>query len=261
MENDILKMRRRQYLLFIAVIGVFVFLSARLTDFSFVKALLSIPRSVKWLAVNFIPDLKALAKLPDILKKLFETVFVSIIATILASFFSFFFAIMGARTTRLNRVFSVISRAVALFNRNIPVAAWAMIFLFSFGQSMFTGFLALFFVSFGFLTRVFIEAVDEASGCSVEALRASGATYLQTIFQAVLPASIPQIVSWILFMIETNIRSATLVGILTGTGIGFMFNLYYRSMNYKTAGLIVVCVVAVVLLIETISNYIRKVIL
>jgi phosphonate transport system permease protein len=57
---------------------------------------------------------------------------------------------------------------------------------------------------------------------------------------------------------EMNIRNATLVGILTGTGIGFTFNLYYKSMNYDDASLVVLTIVVAILLIEFISNTVRK---
>lgn len=68
-------------------------------------------------------------------------------------------------------------------------------------------------------------------------------------------------ISWILFTVETNIRNATLIGILTGTGIGFLFSLYYKSLNYSSASLVVLVIVVTILLIETISNYVRRVIL
>jgi phosphonate transport system permease protein len=140
-----------------------------------------------------------------------------------------------------------------------------MILLLSFGQSSMTGFLALFFATLGFLTRAFMETIDETGKEAVEALEASGANWWQIVFQAVLPASLPQMISWVLFMIETNIRSSTLVGILTGTGIGFIFELYYKAFhmeyNYNAASLVVVCIVITVFIIEFISNYIRRVIL
>jgi phosphonate transport system permease protein len=71
----------------------------------------------------------------------------------------------------------------------------------------------------------------------------------------------PQFVSWTLFMIETNIRSATLVGILTGTGIGNLFDIYYKSLNYHAASLVIVVIVLAVLIIESVSNAIRRVVL
>ena len=46
-----------------------------------------------------------------------------------------------------------------------------------------------------------------------------------------------------LYMVETNIRDATLVGILTGTGIGFVFNLFYKSFRYDVAGLVILLIV------------------
>ena len=232
-----------------------------LTDFSIIAALETIPRVVLWMVTNLFPDAEAVGRLPRILDKLKDTIFMSIMATVSSSLFALVFALLGSRTTRPNQLFSVLSRAVASVNRNIPVAAWAMIFLISFGQSAFTGYLALFFATFGFLTRAFMETIDEASSKPVQALRAAGADELQVIAQAVIPASLPQMLSWVLYMIETNIRSATLVGLLTGSGIGFMFSIYYKSLQYHSAALVVLSIVVVVLFIEMVSNILRRIIL
>lgn len=232
-----------------------------ITEFSLIKGLASIPKAIEWGLANFFPDAKSLDRLPNILNKLFETILVSIGATTVAAIFALTFAIMGSATTRVNSVLSGVARGFATLFRNIDIAVWSMILLFTFGQSALTGFFALFFVSFGFLTRAFIEVIDEASSSSVEALQATGAPYLTTIFQSVIPASIPMLLSWTLFVAETNIRSATLIGILTGTGIGFAFDLYYKSMNYNAASLVVIVIVLTILLIEYISNYVRRVIL
>ena len=121
-----------------------------------------------------------------------------------------------------------------------------------------TGFLALFVGTVGFLTRAFIESIDEASQSAVEALTA---TYFQIVYKAVIPQCLPQMISWILFMIETNIRNATLVGILTGTGIGYTFDIYYKTLNYNAVALVTLCIVIAVLIVDFISNYIRRVIL
>ena len=62
-------------------------------------------------------------------------------------------------------------------------------------------------------------------------------------------------------MIETNIRSSTLIGMLTATGIGYLFDLYYKRMDYGSASLVVIAIVILVIAIEIISNRIRKVIM
>lgn len=160
-------------------------------------------------------------------------------------------------------VFQIVSTLILLQERCHGFLGQRMqgILMFSFGQNILTGFLALFFTTFGMLTRAFIETIDEVSGSCVEALSATGASYLQCVFQAIIPSSLPGIVSWVLYMIETNIRSSTLIGMLTATGIGYLFDMYYKSIQFPSAGLIVLFMVIMVIIIETISNKIRKVIL
>ena len=109
--------------------------------------------------------------------------------------------------------------------------------------------------------RDVVETIDEVSASCVEALTATGSNFMQTVFQGIIPSSMAQILSWILYMIETNIRDATLVGILTGTGIGFLFDLYFKRLDYASASLVILAVVILVIAIEMISNKIRKVIL
>lgn len=261
MQADFFAKKRRNSIGFFAILAAITVGTIIITEYDIVKGFESLPRAVTWALGNFYPTQESLVKLPDILSSLIETLLVSIAATSIGAVFALFFAIMGSNTTRVNAFFGSISRVIATLFRNIDVAAWALILLFSFGQSSLTGYFALFFGSFGFLTRAFVETIDEVSGGSVEALRATGANYASIIFQSVIPSSVPQMLSWVLFMIETNIRSATLIGLLTGSGIGFTFNLYYKSLNYDIASLVVVTIIVSILLIESISNYVRRVIL
>ncbi len=247
-------------LLFLAFLALTLFV-ASLTKFDLSRGLGSFYKAFNWTISSFYPDAGAMTRLPAILNKLRETVFMAISSTTVASLFALVFALIGSKVTMINQFLSVISRGIASFSRNIPVVAWAMILLFSFGQSSLTGFFALFIATFGFLTRAFIETIDEVGTEPVEALKATGANYLHVVFQAVLPMSMSQIISWILYMIETNIRSATLLGILTATGIGFSFDLYYKSFNYNAASLVVIVIVVTVFFIEFISNYVRRLIL
>jgi len=232
-----------------------------LTGFEIERAFSAIPRVVRWMTTYLIPNERALSRLPRIVSTLLDTVVMAIAASVVSALAAIPFALAGSRTTAVNGLLATAARAIASVNRNIPVAVWALIFLLSFGQSSFTGFLALFFASFGFLTRVFMETIDEVSGSSVEALRATGAGYLAIVTQAVIPSALPQMVSWELFMIEVNIRSATLVGLLTGSGIGFLFEVYYKSLQYPSAALVVITLVIVVLVIEGLSNVVRRAIL
>jgi phosphonate transport system permease protein len=244
-----------------ALIAALTLGSSVVTAFDWPASLRSFPKAAGWMAANFMPDGRALRNAPKIGAKLAETLLVSVMSTVLAAAFAFFMAILGSKTTRLHPLVSGLVRLIASLCRNIPVVAWAMIFLLSYGQNVLTGLLSLFIGTFGFLTRAFMETVDETAESSVEALKASGAPWLATVTQAVVPSVMPQVASWILYMVETNIRDATLVGILTGTGIGFLFDLYYKSLNFPSAAFVVLCIIVVVLLIETLSNALRRLIL
>jgi phosphonate transport system permease protein len=261
MPADVFAKKRKNSLLVCLIIGAATIVSIIITEYNVAKGFSSLPKAVQWALSNFYPTKDSLTKLPDILEKLQETLLISIAASTVAAILAFVFAVLGSNTTRVNRFFGSISRGIAVLFRNIDVSVWAMVLLFSFGQSSLTGYFALFFGSFGFLTRAFIETIDEMSSSSVEALQATGANYLTVISQSVIPSSVPQMISWVLFMIETNIRNATLIGLLTGSGIGFTFNLYYKSLNYDIASLVVITIIISILCIETISNYVRRVIL
>ncbi|MCA1011966.1 PhnE/PtxC family ABC transporter permease [Halobacillus halophilus] len=261
MQFDIFKKKRLSSLLMLAILAAFTYGAMIITQYDVIKGFSSIPKSIHWGLSSFYPTAASLDNLPSILIQLGRTVLTSVAATTVAAVFALFFSLFGSKVTKVNNFLSVLSRGTATVFRNIDVAAWALILLFSFGQSALTGYFALFFVSFGFLTRAFIETLDEVGGHSIEALRATGASYPSIIIQAILPSSTPQMMSWILFMVEMNIRSATLVGILTGTGIGFVFDLYYKSLDYNTASLVVITIVIVILILEYLSNYVRRVVL
>jgi phosphonate transport system permease protein len=249
-----------QTTIFLAIIIILAYLSSAITEFNFIDGIVTIPNALGWIFSNLMITAESLERLPTILETLLETLFMSIAATTIAAVVSLFLGVFGSNTTKVNGVISIVARFIASVSRNIPVVAWALVLLISFGQNSVTGFLALFAGTVGFLTRAFIESIDEASKSSVEALTATGATYFQVVYKAVLPQCLPQIISWILFMIETNIRNATLIGILTGTGIGYTFDLYYKTLNYNAVALVTLCIVVTVIIIELFSNYIRKVI-
>jgi ABC-type phosphate/phosphonate transport system, permease component len=261
MQADIFVKRRNGNIIFFLGLALITIGSISITQYDVVKGFTSIVEAITWGVSNFYPDAKAMLKLPAMLVKLRETILMSIAATTVASIFALLLSLAGSRTTRLNGIFSVISRGIASLFRNIPLVAWAMVLMLAFSQSALTGYLALFCGSLGFLTRAFIETIDEVSKNAVEALSATGAGYIPIIFQAVLPSSMPQIISWLLYMIDTNIRDATLVGMLTGTGIGFYFELYYKSLNYHAASLVVILIVITIIAIEMVSNSVRRVIL
>ena len=249
-NNDIFKKRKNSKIFFVLIVFILYFFSSIISGFKNTAAFLSIPSGIIWLSQKFIPTSESLQYLPIIFKTAIETILLAVSAL--------FLALIGSEATGINLFTKVLVKIIASFFRNIPLVAWSLVLLFSFKQSQFTGFLALFLVTLGYLTRTFIETIDEASENIIEALKTTGASYFQIIFQGVIPSVLPQLISWLLFFIENGIREATLIGLLTGTGIGFIFNLYYRSFRYDAAGMVILFVIIIIISIELLSNKIRK---
>ena len=241
-----------------AVIVIFAVLSAW-CGFDLAYAIVSIPTAIGWMLTNFMPTPYAMEFLPFILEQTFSTILDSVAATVFSAVIGIVLAVVGSSTTGVdNAPVRAIIRAIASVFRNIPMIAWALLLLLSFKQNEFTGFLALFLTTVGQLTRFFLDTLDEIPTGPIEALEACGASWWQIVLQAGIPLAEAELMSWMLYMVETNIRSATLIGILTGTGIGFVFNLYYTSFRYDCAGLVVIVTIVVVLVIEAISNKARR---
>lgn len=259
-QNVFLKRKLTYTIVLAVVLGIYI-VSSLVTEFHLTEGATSFPKAFVWIAENLVPDEMAMKRFPKILDKLIETALLSVSVTVIAAIFAFFFSLFGSKATGFHGIVNRIVRIVAAFFRNVPDVVWAMLLMFSFGQNILTGFFALFFTTFGLLTRAFIETIDEVSASCIEALHASGANFIQTVFQGIIPSTITGIVTWVLYMIETNIRSSTLIGILTATGIGYLFDMYYKRLDFSSASLVVVLIIAMVIVIETISNQIRKVIL
>lgn len=258
MQIAVVQKRQRNILASLLVISALSYLAMQLTDFNMFDALSAFPNALIWMLTQFYPNAESLSNLPSILVNLQETVLLAIATTTTAAVLALAFALTD---TRQNVKLEWFMKFIASIFRNIPDIVWAIVLLLTFGQNIVAGFFALFFATFGFLIRAFSEAIAESGRSSIEALEASGASYCQVVFQAIIPSCITQIITWVLYMVETNIRSSTLVGILTGTGIGNLFNLYYKSFDYHSASLVVIMLIAVILTLEFVSNYVRRAIL
>jgi len=257
---SILGKRKISIGLVILVLLILIDIANKISGFGIIDGLISIPVSFGWMGTHLVPTAKSLSNLPDILGVLWQTILMAISATVLAAICALFFSLTGARTTSSNIVLARSVRIVAAFFRNIPDVVWTIILLFSFGQNMMTGIITLFFTTFGMLTRYFIEVIDEVCKDSTEALSASGANFIQIFAQGIYPSIIPEVIIWTLFMVETNIRDATLIGILTATGIGYIFNLFYTRMDFASCGMVIVSLAAVIITLELVSGRIKRMI-
>ncbi|MBS7539318.1 phosphonate ABC transporter, permease protein PhnE [Ancylobacter lacus] len=142
--------------------------------------------------------------------------------------------------------------------RAINELVFALIFIAAVGLGPFAGVLALFVHTTGVIAKLFSEAVEATDPAPVEGIRGTGGTWLQEVVYGVLPQVLPLWISYALYRFESNVRSATVLGIVGGGGIGMTFNETIRGFNYSQASAILIIVVLTVSVLDVVSQNIRK---
>jgi phosphonate transport system permease protein len=135
---------------------------------------------------------------------------------------------------------------------------FAFIFMVAVGLGPFAGTLALFFHTTGVLGKLFSEAVESIDPRPVEGIRAAGASRLAEIVWGVLPQVYPLWVSYALYRFESNVRSATVVGIVGAGGIGFLLNEHFRTYEYDTCSTIMLLIILTVVALDLLSARLRR---
>lgn len=142
--------------------------------------------------------------------------------------------------------------------RSINELVFAMIFVSAAGLGPFTGVLALFVHTTGILGKLFSEAVEAIDPRPVEGIRATGAGLLEEILYGVIPQVIPLWVSYSLYRFESNVRSATVVGIVGAGGIGVVLWEVMRAFNYAQSSGVIIVIIITVSLIDMLSATVRR---
>lgn len=145
--------------------------------------------------------------------------------------------------------------------RAINEMVFAMLFIVAVGLGPFAGVLALWVHTTGILAKLFSEAVESIDPRPVEGIRATGANLLEEIVYGVIPQVIPLWVSYALYRFESNVRSASVVGMVGAGGIGVILYEVIRSFEYAQTAAVMLIIVLVVSGIDLISARIRKVLI
>jgi phosphonate transport system permease protein len=134
----------------------------------------------------------------------------------------------------------------------------ALFFIAALGLGPFCGVMALFIHTMGTLAKLFSEAVEAIDPRPVVGIRATGAAVTEEINYGVIPQVMPLWISYSLYRFESNVRSATVVGMVGGGGIGYTILDKIRSFDYGATAAILIIIVITVSILDLISARIRK---
>jgi phosphonate transport system permease protein len=210
-------------------------------------------------AKSLLPTSSAqLAAIPwgTLLVSLIETVQMSLIGTTVGVVIAFPLAALAARNVGPRLLQGGVRQLLNLI-RTIPSLIWALIFVAAVGFGPLAGVLALTFYSLGYLTKFFYESFEAADTGPQGALAELGATGLQRFIHAVWPAALPAALSSCLFVLEYNVRAASVLGIVDAGGIGWHIKHFLDYRNFPAAIACLAMVLAVVIVLDAVSTRVR----
>jgi phosphonate transport system permease protein len=185
------------------------------------------------------------------------TIQIAVWGTVLAVVFSIPLGILSAENLVPWWIYQPVRRVMDAA-RAINEMVFAMMFVVAVGLGPFAGVLALFVHTTGVLAKLFSEAVEAIDPRPVEGIRATGATRLHEVIFGVIPQVLPLWISYSLYRFESNVRSATVLGIVGAGGIGQPLYEMIRGFYYAETAAIMIIIIVSVSLLDIVSQRLRK---
>jgi phosphonate transport system permease protein len=189
---------------------------------------------------------------------MFETIEIAFLGTFIAIILSIPVGLFSARNLAPNYLVFLIARIITIFFRAIPEFIIAMILVIAVGFGAIPGVLALGLHTMGFLAKFYAEDIEHVKKGPIEALKASGASKRQIISFAVIPQIIPSFVANNLYILDRNIRMATMLGIVGAGGIGYELLSSFRMFEYQKVSAIIIIIFITIFIIDHLSSLIRS---
>lgn len=190
--------------------------------------------------------------------KMLQSIEMAIWASLFAMIVSLALMPLAARNFTPHPIVRTAARSLVSLLRTIPelVSALFLVLLFGFGPV--AGILALTLHSIGFLGKFYADDVETADIRPQEALTALGASRLTVLRLAVLPNVVPSFVALTLYVVDRNIRMATVIGIVGAGGIGQELKGRFDMLQYGHVGTILLVIFATVLALDAFASQVRR---
>lgn len=211
----------------------------------------------KFVALMLPPDPGSFARAMIFVKALFETIAIAFLGTILAAILAFPLGFLAAKNVVANRVVHFLARRSMDTVRGVDALIWALIWVNVVGLGPFAGMLAIMTSDLGAFGKLYSEAIESADKKAVEGVTSAGGSKLHEIRFGLIPQVLPVIASQVLYYIESNTRSSTIIGIVGAGGIGLHLAETIRTLEWQQASFVILLVLVAVSVIDLLSNRLR----
>lgn len=209
-----------------------------------------------WITMMMIPPDPG-SSLPAYLQAMGETLSIAVLGTTLAALLALPVSLLAARNVIPSVWLRFPVRRSLDTIRGIDTLIWALVWINVVGLGPFAGVLAIAISDFGAFGKLFSEAIEGADRKQVEGIRASGGSPLHEIRFGLMPQVLPVIAGQVLYFIESNTRSATIIGIVGAGGIGLQLAEQIRVLEWQKVSFLILMILVAVAAIDWISGRLR----
>jgi phosphonate transport system permease protein len=248
---------RSAWLRWALVVGAVVYLALvfQTTPVNWTRVWEGLPRGAAFLKAFFPPDF--VSRWDEIAEGIAESLWMTVVSTVVGIALSIPVGIGAAKNIAPAPVY-YFCRAVLAVSRSFQEIILAIFFVKLFGFGPFAGFVTLSFATIGFYGKLLAEDIEDMDAGQAEAVRASGAGWLQWINYGVQPQVMPRMIGLGLYRFDINFRESAVIGIVGGGGIGATLNTAFDRYEFDSAAAIIIVIIAIVMLCEYGSGYLRR---
>lgn len=251
---QIVKDRRWRIILQVGILAYLV-LAMGSVEVDWARVSIGLERGQRFIMGFLQPDFSS--RWNDIYRGLIESLTMTLTSTVVGVLISVPIGIGAARNLAPAWVY-YICRSIIAVSRALQEIIIAIFLVAMFGFGPFAGFLTLSFATIGFIAKLLADDIEEIDETQAEAVRATGASWSQLVNYAVQPQVMPRLIGLSLYRLDINFRESAVIGIVGAGGIGATLNTAIDRYEYDSAGAILLIIIAIVMVAEYGSSYLRK---
>lgn len=194
----------------------------------------------------------------EIMKPLVETIKMSVMGSVIGSTVALPFAVFASANINHNGATVALLRFLLNIVRTLPTLVIANICALIFKLGAFAGTVAIAIFTFGIVCKMLYESIETIDMGPFEAMESFGAGKIKAFWSACMPQILPTYLSHCLYSFEINIRAASILGYVGAGGLGILISEHIGWRDYNALGSLLLCLFITVLVIDNLSQYLRK---
>jgi len=209
----------------------------------------------------FMPNYHVLSDDSSTAYSILQTLSMAFLGTVYGGLIAIILGFLAASNTMPYSIVRMITQGIVSLIRVMPALVVVLIFVIAVGPGAFAGVLTLVFITIGTFGKLFADIIENTENSPGEAIYSVGATRVQVIRYSIIPQILPAFIANLLYAFDVNMRAAIGLGIFGGGGIGFKLQMAKSVLHYKDVTALITIIVVLVVLVEKLSDYLRKKIL